>query len=218
MGYSLDNILFFSEILIFASVILMHLVKKQLSLIFLYTAQSVVTTSLLLISSMRDFSASLLLVTLLIFAIKVIVAPYFFFRLIQKKQLHSSTSGYLSVPLTLLALTVLTALSHSHFSKALVVFASSNGSVLLLAIATILSSLFLIINQRSAISQMIGILSLENGIVSFAATAGLEQTPGLQVGVTFDLLVWIIIATVFLSMVYRQFGTLDVGEMKHLKE
>lgn len=218
MEYSLNNILFFTEILIFASVILMHLVKKQLSLIVLYTAQSVVTTVLLLISSMRDFSASLLMVTLFIFVIKVIVAPYFFFRLIRRKQLHASMSGYLSVPLTLIALTVLTALAHSHFSKALALLASSNDSVLLLAIATILSSLFLIINHHSAISQMIGILSLENGIVSFAATTGLEQTPGLQIGVTFDLLVWIIIATVFLSMVYRQFGTLDVGEMKHLKE
>ena len=214
----MNNILFFTEILIFMSVILMHLVKKQLSLVVLYTVQSVVATLLLLASSMRDFSVNLLLVAVFIFVIKVIVAPYFFLRLIQKKQLHASTSSYLNIPFTLVVITVLTALAHSHFSQALAFLASSNGSVLLLAIATILTSLFLIINQRSAISQMIGILSLENAIVSFAIVAGLEQTPGLQVGLAFDLLMWIIIATVFLSMVYRQFGTLDVGEMKHLKE
>jgi len=65
---------------------------------------------------------------------------------------------------------------------------------------------------------MLGILSLENGIVSFALFAGLEQNPGLQLGITFDVLIWIIIASVFISMIYRQFGSLDVTTMKKLTE
>ncbi len=65
---------------------------------------------------------------------------------------------------------------------------------------------------------MIGILSLENGIVCFATFAGLEQTPGLQLGVIFDIFVWVIIATVFISMIYRHFGSLDVSAMRTLKE
>lgn len=218
MRYDYSQFLFFMEILIFASVVLMHLVKKRLSLIVLYTAQSAVITVLLLSFSFREFSLPLLLVTFLIFAVKVVIAPSFFLRLIARKQLKFSTSNYLNVPLTLVVLTALTAMAHSHFSKSLLFIAPSNGNTLLLSIATILIALFLIINQRSALSQMIGILSLENGIVSFAAITGLEQTPALQMGVTFDILVWIIIATVFTSMVYKQFGSLDVTVMKHLKE
>lgn len=217
MNYTLLQFLFFIEVLIFTCVIFMHLSKKRMSLVLLYTAQSAITTFLLFLS-LKDFSISLLMVALLIFIVKVIVAPYFFSRLIEKKQLYFSTSSYLNVPLTLLVLIILTAIAHSHFSKSLVFFSASNENPLLLAISTILISLFLIINQRSALSQMIGILSLENGIVSFAALAGLEQTPGLQLGVTFDILVWIIIASVFTSMVYKKFGSLDVTVMKHLKE
>ena len=67
-------------------------------------------------------------------------------------------------------------------------------------------------------SQIIGILSLENGIVAFALFSGLEQSPALQIGIMFDLLVWVIIAAVFISMIYKQFGSLDVTELKHLKE
>lgn len=218
MSYTSPQFLFFMEVLIFTCVIFMHLSKKRMSLVLLYTVQSAITTLLLFFSSLKDFSISLLMVALLIFIVKVIVAPYFFSRLIEKKQLYFSTSSYLNVPMTLLVLIVLTAIAHSHFSKSLVFFSASNENPLLLAISTILISLFLIINQRSALSQMVGILSLENGIVSFAALAGLEQTPGLQLGVTFDILVWIIIASVFTSMVYKKFGSLDVTVMKHLKE
>jgi len=75
----------------------------------------------------------------------------------------------------------------------------------------------MIINRKGALSQMIGVLSLENSIVSFAFTAGLEQKPGLELGITFDIFVWIIIATVFVSMVYKKFKTLDVTEMSRLK-
>ena len=93
-----------------------------------------------------------------------------------------------------------------------------NEHTLLLAVAMMLISVFLIINRKGALSQMIGVLSLENGIVSFACLAGLEQTPGLQLGIIFDILVWVIIATVFASMVYKQYGSLDVTAMTHLKE
>ncbi len=218
MNYTSPQFLFFMEVLIFTCVIFMHLSKKRMSLVLLYTAQSAITTLLLFLSSLKDFSPGLLMVAVLIFIVKVIIAPYFFSKLIERKQLYFSTSSYLNVPLTLLVLIVLTAIAHSHFSKSLVFFSASNENPLLLAISTILISLFLIINQKSALSQMIGILSLENGIVSFATLAGLEQTPGLQLGVTFDILVWIVIAGVFTSMVYKKFGSLDVTVMKNLKE
>ncbi len=91
-------------------------------------------------------------------------------------------------------------------------------NLLLLNVATIMISLFLSINRKGALSQMLGILSLENGIVSFALSAGLEQNPGLQLGITFNILIWIIIATVFISMMFRQFGSLDVTTMKKLTE
>jgi hydrogenase-4 component E len=40
----------------------------------------------------------------------------------------------------------------------------------------------------------------------------------LQLGITFNILIWIIIATVFISMIFRQFASLDVTTMKELTE
>ena len=127
-------------------------------------------------------------------------------------------STYLGMPLTLLLIAVLAAFAKLNYLTPLTTLVPAEQTFLFVSLATILSSLFLVINRKGALSQMIGILSLENGIVSFAFFAGLEQSAALQLGISFDVLIWILIATIFGSMMYRQFGSLDVSEMKKLIE
>jgi hydrogenase-4 component E len=213
-----DNITFFLEAVIFASVIFMHLAKQSYSVVALYILQSLMLVLLLISSSLGETSVSLILAIAVIFAVKVVIAPRYFFGLIKEHQLKFSVSTYLSSPATLVVLALLTGVTYSHLFEPLAMLSRYGGSTLLLAVASMFISIFLIINRRGALSQMIGILSLENGIVSFASLAGLEQTPGLQIGIMFDIGVWILIATIFVSMIYRQFGSLDVASMQQLKE
>lgn len=210
--------LFFLEALIFASVIFINIAKKNSFAVFLYMAQSLVVAFLLFSSALKESSFTLMLVALSVFAVKVIIAPYFFRNLIKKHQLKFSVSTYLNGPMTLIILAMLTAFTFSSFFQPLSILSKENFSALLLALSTILISVFVIINRKGALSQMIGILSLENAIVSFAFLSGLEQNAGPQLGIVFDILVWVIIATVFASMIYKQFGSLDVSMMKNLKE
>lgn len=210
--------MFLIEAVIFASVIFMHLSKKGSSIIVLYIIQSVLVALLLFLSGLEKNNLSLWLVVFLILAVKAVIAPYFFFGLLKKSHLKLTVSNYINTPLTLILLTILTVATNANFLKPLATLSLNGKNSLMLAVSVILISLFLIINKRGALSQMIGILSLENGIVSFAAFAGLEQTAGLEAGIIFDILMWILIATVFASMIYKQFGTLDVSSMKHLTE
>lgn len=212
------QILFFLEALIFMSVIFMHLSRKSSLVVTLYVIQSVAIAILLVHSFFEEFSMLLMFVAVVVFAVKVIIAPHFFRRLIHKHQMKFNVSTYLNGPMTLVVLAILTAFTYSSFFRPLAVLSPESASALLLAVATMFISVFLIINRRGALSQMIGILSLENAIVSFAILSELEQASGLQFGILFDILLWVIIATVFASMVYRQFGSLDVTAMRHLKE
>lgn len=184
----------------------------------LYIVQSVMTVSLLFFLGVDKFNLSLWLVIFLMLGVKVIVAPYFFFNLIRKHHLKDIISTYVNTPITLIILAILTVIANADLLKPLATLAPSHEKSLLLAMAVIFISIFMIINRRGALSQMIGILSLENAIVSFASFAGLEQSAGLEMGIIFDILMWIIIASVFASMLYRQFGSLDVASMKNLTE
>ena len=202
----------------FLSVVFMHLTKKNSSLIFLYAGQSLIIFIALFNSSLQEFSLMLMLIALITFAVKVVLSPYFFLGLIQKNRIQFSCNTQLSAPVTLLVLAALTTFSYSHLFQPLTILAPNNEKTLLLTMAMVFISMFLIINRKGALSQMVGILSLENSIVSFAYVTGLEATPGPKIGILFDLLVWIIIATIFATMIYKHFGSLDVSEMNHLRE
>ena len=216
--FDLSQPFFVLEMLIFGSVFLMHLMKKNRPLVWLYAAQSAVVVFLLYGSSLASFSVLLFVGALATFAVKIIFAPYFFQRLIARHQLTFSASTYLNLPITLVVIAALTALAYAPTFAPFAALAPAEGSALLLAFATMLLALFLIVNRKGAISQMLGILSLENAIVSFAFLAGIEQTVPVELIILFDIAVWVAIASVFASMVYTRFGTLDVTSLAHLTE
>lgn len=216
MDYSFLQFLMIAAI--FLSAVLLHITKRNSTAVLLYFIQSLAIVVLLFHPLVENFSPVIMLMAILTLAVKAVVAPLFFSRLIKRHKLKFSSSTYLNTPLTLIAITALTALTNSRILSHIASIEPSGQKILSLSIAVILISFFLIINRKGAVSQIIGILSLENGIVAFALFSGLEQSPALQIGIMFDLLVWVIIAAVFISMVYKQFGSLDVTELKHLKE
>ena len=218
MNHIEPHILLVFATVIFASVVFLHLTKKNSSVVLLYMTQSATIAILLILSSFDKLSILLILAIISTITVKILIAPYFFFGLIKRHKLTFSVSTYLNMPLTLAVIAALVTLTQANFIKPLVFLAPAGRNLLVISVATILISLFLSINRKGALSQMLGILSLENGIVSFALFAGLEQNPGLQLGITFNILLWIIIATVFVSMIFRKFGSLDVTTMKDLTE
>ncbi|OIO19560.1 MAG: hypothetical protein COY69_01695 [Candidatus Magasanikbacteria bacterium CG_4_10_14_0_8_um_filter_32_14] len=214
------NIFFLQFLLgiLFLSIFYLHLAKKNFGAVIAYSIQSLIITLILFTSFLETNSFFLLFVVLVTLVIKVILASVFFFRLIQKHKLTFSVSTYLNLPLTLIVLAGFTAIAHSQKFLSLTNIIPAHQALLSLALSAIFISLFLVINRKDALSQAVGILSLENSIVAFAIFAGLEQSPMLQFGIIFDIFIWLVISTVFISMIYRHFGSLDTSTMKHLKD
>ena len=196
----------------------MHLFKKNAPVVVLYAVQSCIVTLVLFSSSLRSGSYLLMIVACITFVVKVLVTPAFFLKLIKKHQLMFSVSSYLNGPLTLIVLAIRTAIPFSRFFEPLSILTAQNDQTLFLAVAMMFISVFLIINRKGALSQMIGVLSLENSIVLFASAAGLESTAGPQIGILFDISIWVAIATIFGSMMYKHFGSLNVSTMNSLIE
>jgi len=204
--------------LFFATIVLLHIVKKKSVLAVIYGIQSFAIVLLLMCSSLHTGAVSLLLIALLVLVVKVILAPLFITRLIKKHNMKFLVGTYANTPLTLIIVAVFVAIAHSKAFLPLVDIIPANRELLSLVLSALFISLFLLVNRKGALSQIIGVLSLENSIVAFGLLAGLEQTPALQIGIIFNLSVWIVIATIFISMIYKHFGSLDVTEMTHLKD
>ena len=211
------NLQFLLEI-VFGTVIFLHITKKNFGAALSYSLQSLAITIILFNSFVETGNMPLLFIALLIFIVKVIIAPVFFIKLIRQHALMFSVSTYLNTPLTLIIIATLTFVAHSPKFAPLTGIIPANQALLSLALASMFLSLFLTINRKGALSQIIGILSLENSIVAFTIFAGLEQSLMLQLGIMVNIFIWLIIATIFISMIYRHFGTLNVTTMNNLKD
>jgi len=202
----------------FLTIIFLHLSKKNFSASIAYGLQSLVIMSFFLNSFFETNNLTILLVVFLTLIVKVVLAPLFFIRLIKKNALAFSVSTYLNMPLTIISIAILTFIAHDQKFSPLTNIVPVNQDSLSLALSAIFLSLLLIINRKGALSQILGVLSLENSIVAFVIFAGLERNPTLQIGIIFNIGIWILIATIFMSMILKHFGTLNVSSMNNLKD
>lgn len=204
--------------IIFGTVVFLHITKKNFGAALAYGFQSLAIMAILLGSFLETGDMFLLFIALLVLLVKVILAPLFFIKLIKKHELTMLVSTYLNTPLTLVVIVILTLIAHSQKFGPLTGIIPANHALLSLALSSMFLSLFLIISRKGALSQIIGILSCENSIVAFTIFAGLEQSPALQLGIIFNIIIWLAIAVVFASMIYKHFGSLDITSMRQLKD
>lgn len=98
-------------------------------------------------------------------------------------------------------------------------FALSSISDLIIPVAfvTILTGLFLIITRRTALSQVIGFLVLENGIYAFGLTLVFDVPVLLELGVLMDVFVAVFVMGIAIYHINREFDHIDVDRLNTLK-
>lgn len=202
-------------LVIFFSVVIMNIAKKNTNLVFTYLIQSLMLVILLGIRSLNEMSLEMGIVTIVLFIIKVIIAPKLLFRIIKQHKANISATTFLNVPMTLGSLVLLCIFAQSNIFSP---FFNLTPLLRVLLIGGMLMSFFLTINRKGAISQIIGILSLENCIFTFGYFLGLKQAAALEIGMLFDVFFWINISGIFVIMMIKHFGSIDVTELKELKK
>lgn len=212
------QILFFLEVTILVSAVLMNFAKKNLFSLFLYFIQSITLVVLLLLSATENYSNLLMVAIFSTIIVKIFIAPYLFLNLINRHNFKISAGDNLSDSISLLFVFLLGLVTYGIFSGNIHSLATLRPEYLMISFWSILVSIFIVISKRGIVSQILGILSLENSIVSFALFSGLEQSATLQIGITFNILVWVVVSSLFISMIYSHFGALDTNKMKGLTE
>lgn len=203
----------------FLVTIFIHTAKKNTALVTLYLLQSLLLSLFLFYSAITTGDKFLLYAAVVTFIIKVILTPAFFYQFIARNKLFFASTTYLSTSMTLCIIFGLSIFSYSAVFQAPSFNAiSSSIGYAPLHLAGLLIAFFIAVNRQGAFAQIIGILTIENWVVYIAALTGFRQTFALDLAVTFEILVWLAIAVVFVMLLKRHFGTLDVRGMSHLKE
>ena len=147
--------------------------------------------------------------TAAIAAAKAVIVPAALHRIVVRLGIHRTIETVLSVNLTLLAGVGLVALS----ILLVLPLPPSSGSMtrenLALALSVVLTGLLMMITRRNAVTQVVGFLGLENGLV--LAAIGVRGMPlVVEISVAFSVLVACIVFGMFFFRIRERFDTLDL--------
>jgi hydrogenase-4 component E len=124
----------------------------------------------------------------------------------------------LNVPTTMLVGIALVIFSFSLALPVSRLSSSLAGGSLGIALSCVMLSFLMLITRSKAIPQVIGFLSMENGLI-FAATAVTNGMPMIvEFGIALDVLVGVLILGVFMFQIREKFDTLDIHHLEKLKE
>jgi hydrogenase-4 component E len=84
------------------------------------------------------------------------------------------------------------------------------------ALAVILLGLLIMVTRRNAVSQVVGFMSLENGLI-LAATGAKGMPLVVEISVAFSVLIALIVVGVFLFRIRERFDTVDVHALDRFR-
>jgi hydrogenase-4 component E len=150
--------------------------------------------------------------------LKVILLPWILHRLIRRLNVKWDIETLINIPSMMLVGIVLVVFA---FNLALPIAQFSDSiarGTLGIALACVLLSFLMMITRSKAVPQVIGFLSMENGLF-FAATSATYGMPMVvELGIALDVLVGMVILGVFLFQIREQFDSLDIHHLEKLRE
>ncbi|MGC0336734.1 hypothetical protein [Streptomyces sp. SLBN-8D4] len=85
-------------------------------------------------------------------------------------------------------------------------------------LAVVLIGFFILVTRRRALAQVVGFLLLDNGITAtaFLATSGVPLI--VELGVSFDVLLAVLVLQILTTRVREAFGTTDIDDLRELHD
>lgn len=140
---------------------------------------------------------------------KAIIIPVALHRIIRRLGIHREIETAVGVGLTMLAGIGLVALSMAVMLQVTSGVDPLAREDLAFALSVLLLGLLMMVTRRNAVSQVVGFMSLENGLV-LAATGAKGMPLVVEISVTFSILIAFIVIGIFLFRIRERFDTVDV--------
>jgi hydrogenase-4 component E len=140
---------------------------------------------------------------------KAIIIPIALHRIIERLGIHREIETVVGIGLTMLVGIGLVALSMVVMLRITGGAAPIAREDLAFALAVVLLGLLVMVTRRNAVSQVVGFMSLENGLV-LAATGAKGMPLVVEISVAFSILIAFIVIGIFLFRIRERFDTVDI--------
>ncbi len=147
---------------------------------------------------------------------KAIVIPIALHRIIKELGIHREIETVVGIGPTMLAGMALVALSVVVMLRVTPGGSPLAREDLAFALAVVLLGLLVMVTRRNAVSQVVGFMSLENGLV-LAATGAKGMPLVVEISVAFSILIAFIVIGIFLFRIRERFDTVDVQALDRFR-
>lgn len=148
---------------------------------------------------------------------KAIVIPVGLHRIVRQLGIHREIEVVAGIGPTMLAGMGLVALSMVVMLPLTAASDPLSREDLAFALAVVLLGMLMMVTRRNAVSQVIGFMSLENGLV-LAATGAKGMPLVVEISVAFSILIAFIVIGVFLFRIRERFDTVDIEALDRFRE
>ena len=158
----------------------------------------------------------LYITALIALGFKAILIPIVLHRIIARLGIHREIETVGGVGFTMLAGIGLVALSIMVMLRVTPEADPLAREDLAFALSVILLGLLMMVTRRNAVSQVIGFMSLENGLV-LAATGAKGMPLVVEISIAFSILIAFIVIGIFLFRIRERFDTVDVQALDRFR-
>lgn len=192
--------------------------RRIVTMVNLLAMQGALLCLATLLLAWRTGESHLYLSAALTLALKVIGLPWLLHRLIGRLGVYWDTEPLINPSGTMLIGLGVVIFSFGLAQPISALANTATRSTLGIAIAVILLAFLTMITRRKAMSQVVGFLSMENGLFFGAMSTTYGMPMVVELGVALDVLVAMLVLGVFFFQIREQFDSLDLHNFETLKE
>jgi hydrogenase-4 component E len=159
---------------------------------------------------------SLFVTALIALVVKAVIIPIALRRVVVRLGIHRTIETVVGVGPTMLAGMGLVALSMVVMLEVTSAADPLAREDMALALSVILLGLLIMVTRRNAVTQVMGFMSIENGLI--LAAAGARGMPLIvEISVAFSVLVAFIVIGIFLFRIRERFDTVDLQALDRFR-
>jgi hydrogenase-4 component E len=148
---------------------------------------------------------------------KVFFLPWLLERLVRQIKIEQEVRPFINMPASMLICGGLTVLAYV-VARPITSLERLGSNTLAVAIALLLTGFFLMINRRKAITQVLALLTMENGVMLAAIALTTYGMPlVVEIGVFFDVVIAVMVLGILVFRIRETFSSMDVSKLNQLK-
>ncbi|HTV52149.1 MAG TPA: hypothetical protein VME21_13255 [Steroidobacteraceae bacterium] len=192
--------------------------RRIVSLVSLLAVQGGLLTVATALLAWRTAQPHLYVSAVVTLALKVLLLPWLLSWLIRRLGVYWDTEPLINISGTMLLGILIVMFAFGLAQPVSALGSTTTRNAIGIAVSVVLLAFLMMITRRKALSQVIGFLSMENGLVFGAMSATYGMPMVIELGVALDVLVGMLVLGVFFFQIREQFDSLDLHHLESLRE